>query len=78
MIDALAAGGAQLSYPLHAVDALGLVEDGVDLRLASHPGMDRTLSDKLALIERSLAAIRRGFEPLSYRERLAAQVASAV
>jgi predicted deacetylase len=71
MLDALAARGETLSYPLHAVDALGLAEDRVDARLARHPGMELPLATKLALLEESLAAIVRRFEPAPFAERLA-------
>jgi hypothetical protein len=71
-LDALAARGLPLSYPLHAVDVLGLAEDGVDPRLARHPGMDRPLAAKLELLERSLRAIVARFEPRTFRERVAA------
>lgn len=63
--------GEPLSYPLHAVDALGLVEDGVDARLRRHPGMDWGLERKLDMLEASLEAIAERFEPLPFRDRLA-------
>lgn len=62
--------GEALSYPLHAVDALGLAEDHVDSRLARHPGMNRTLVAKLDLLERSLASIAARFECVPFRDRL--------
>ena len=61
-----------LSYPLHAVDALGLLEDHIDARLAKHPGLDRKLADKLALLDRTIAAIAERFDALPFRERLTA------
>jgi hypothetical protein len=70
-LDALAARGQPLSYPLHAVDVLGLAEDRVDPRLAQHPGMDRPLAAKLELLEHSLRAIVARFEPRTFRERVA-------
>ena len=67
--------GEALSYPLHAVDALGLDEDGVDPRLARHPGMKWGLERKLDMLEASLEAIAERFEPVPFRERLARDVA---
>jgi hypothetical protein len=61
-----------LSYALHAVDALGLREDGVDRRLSRHPGMNVPLADKLRMLDESLAAIRARFEPAPFRDRLEA------
>lgn len=69
-LDRLARDGRSLSYVLHAVDALGLEEDGVDRRLARHPGMDRPLAAKLELLDRTLAAIAARFECVTYRTRL--------
>src|SRR6185436_2076329 len=54
ILDGLARRGEPLSYPLHAVAALGLIEDRVDPRLAKHPGMERPLAAKLELLEQSL------------------------
>ncbi|MDX1649909.1 MAG: polysaccharide deacetylase family protein [Myxococcota bacterium] len=59
-----------LSYVLHAVDLLGLVEDGVDARLAGHPGMRRSLEAKRALLAESLAAIAARFAPRPFAARL--------
>jgi hypothetical protein len=59
-----------LFYPLHAVDALGIAEDGVDARLRPHPGMAMALDAKLDLLRRSLAAITERFEPVTYEEYL--------
>ena len=69
-LEALARRGEPLSYALHAVDALGLTEDGVDPRLAGHPGMRLGLEAKLGLLDRTLAAIVRRFEPRPFAERL--------
>jgi peptidoglycan-N-acetylglucosamine deacetylase len=70
-LDAVARRGESLSYPLHGIDALGLREDGVDRRLAAHPGMARGLEDKLVLLDATLAAIAARFVPLPFRARLA-------
>lgn len=57
-------------YPLHAVDALGLREDGVDARLARHPGLEHALDRKLAILDERLAAISARFECVPYRDLL--------
>ena len=70
-LDGLARTGHALSYALHGVDALGLDEDRVDARLATHPGMRVPLARKLALLEETLAAIARRFDVAPFRDRLA-------
>ena len=69
-IEGLARRGEPLSYLLHAVDALGLVEDGVDERLAAHPGMRRTLAEKRTMLDEVLATVARHFEPRTFGDRL--------
>jgi len=69
-LDAFVRRGELLSYVIHAVDALGLAEDRIDPRLHKHPGMDRALGPKLALLEGSLRAIAERFETRPYAERL--------
>lgn len=69
-LDALARERHPVSYPLHAVDALGLREDEVDARMARHPGMSGSLAAKLALLDRTLAAIAARFRPVTFAERL--------
>lgn len=69
-LDQFVARGEQLSYCLHAVDALGLSEDKVDTRFRKHPGMDHALAHKLALLERSLKAIAERFEAVPYADQL--------
>jgi hypothetical protein len=61
--------GLPLSYPLHAVDALGLTEDSVDPRLSGHPGMRRPLDEKLALLRTTLADLASRFDCVPFRER---------
>jgi hypothetical protein len=67
--------GEALSYPLHAVDALGLAEDGVDPRLGRHPGMNWGLERKSIMLQETLEAIASRFEPMTFRERLARDTA---
>ncbi len=69
-LDRLALEGHALSYPLHAVDALGLGEDGADARLARHPGMQVPLSEKLALLRRTLEAIASRYRLETFQDRL--------
>ena len=67
-LDGFARRGETLCYVLHAVDVLGLAEDHVDPRLGKHPGMDRPLAFKRAMLERTLRAIAARFEPRTYAE----------
>ena len=69
-LEGFARRGDTLSYVLHAVDALGAREDGVDPRLGAHPGMDRALDEKLAMLDRVLELIARQFEARTFAERL--------
>ena len=69
-LDGFARHGETLSYALHAVDVLGMAEDRVDPRLAKHPGMDRPLAAKLAMLDRTLAAIASRFDVRTYAEQL--------
>jgi hypothetical protein len=70
LLGGFASRAEPLSYVVHAVDALGLVEDRVDARLAAHPGMELPLEKKLAILDRSLAAISASFETMPFRDRL--------
>lgn len=70
LLDGFADRGEPLSYTLHAVDALGLAEDGVDRRLAPHPGMELPLAPKLALLDECLERIAARFECLPFAARL--------
>lgn len=65
-LDGFAARGELMSYVLHGVDVMGQREDEVDPRLAPHPGMERPLAHKLALLERTLAALAERFELRTY------------
>jgi hypothetical protein len=71
ILDRLAAEGHELSYPIHAVDALSLLEDPIDPRMKRHPGMRFEGAHKLALLDRSLAAIATRFDASPFVERLA-------
>jgi peptidoglycan/xylan/chitin deacetylase (PgdA/CDA1 family) len=69
-LDGFVRRGETFSYVLHAVDVLGLAEDRVDPRLGKHPGMDRRLPAKLALLEDSLRAITARFDSRPYADLL--------
>ena len=69
-LDGFAERGESLSYALHGVDALGLIEDGVDGRLRPHPGMAGKLDTKLALLDRTMADIASRFVVSPFAERL--------
>jgi len=60
-----------VSYLLHAADALGLAEDGVDRRLRRFAGMSQPLAKKLDLLDRTFREIARRFDPVPFRDRLA-------
>jgi len=47
-----------------------MAEDGVDSRLRRHPGMDRALDEKLAVLDRTLALIGEHFDVRTYAEQL--------
>lgn len=68
--EARAREGAPLSFALHALDALGAAEDGLDPRLARHPGMGLGLEGKLASLGRTFRAIAARFECVPFRVQL--------
>ena len=76
LLDGFARRAEALSYVVHAVDVLGLKEDKVDARLRHHPGMELPLEQKLAILDRALAAIAAAFQTLPFRDRLDASPAA--
>jgi len=56
-----------ITYQFHAVDFLGVEQDGLDSRIARHPGMSVPLDRKLELAERAVEelASRRHVVPLA-------------
>lgn len=60
-----------LCYVLHAVDLLDLHNDGVDPRLARHPGMALPLALKAPSLRRVLSTIARIRQVVTYRQALA-------
>jgi hypothetical protein len=65
---AMRRAGTPLSYMLHAADLLSVQRDGVDERMARHPGMQLPLDDKLALLEERLRAIAADFRVATYAD----------
>lgn len=59
-------------YEFHAADLLDLEEDGVDQRMARHPGMDRPVGEKRALLRELLARIVEQRQVVTYRTALEA------
>jgi len=47
-----------ITYQFHAVDFLGLDEDGLDSRMGRHPGMRRSLQDKLTEAARAVSELK--------------------
>jgi peptidoglycan/xylan/chitin deacetylase (PgdA/CDA1 family) len=67
-VEGFARRGEMFFYTLHAVDALGLIEDSVNPKLARHPGLEHPLAYKLDLLSRSLAEVSARFTCVPYRE----------
>lgn len=65
---AIARSGLPLSYELHAADLLDLDGDGVDRRMAVHPGMKLPLDRKLGMLRSVLGRIAKDFDVVPLRE----------
>lgn len=65
-LGALCRSRAPLSYQFHAADILGLDVDGVDPRLARHPGMRLPLDRKVTLLEGVLGQIAATYDVATY------------
>jgi hypothetical protein len=63
-------------YEFHAADLLDLAHDGVDPRLARHPGMTIPLAQKRAMLRAVLAAISRERRVVTYQQALAEGLAA--
>ena len=63
LLDGLVRRSEPLSYPLHAIDVTAVDEDGLDPRLARHPGAALRLDEKLGLMSRTLDLIGERFSP---------------
>jgi peptidoglycan/xylan/chitin deacetylase (PgdA/CDA1 family) len=68
--------GEPVSYAMHAIDAIGVAEDGIDSRLARHPGGGAPRAEKLELLDRTLDALASRFA-LGTVGELAASVTDA-
>lgn len=64
-----------INYVLHAVDFLGIEEDGLDRRFDRHPGMTLPLEEKLALAERRVCELQRHHSVVAL-ERIAEETRS--
>ena len=71
MIDGFANRGEPLSCSLRALDALGLIEDRLDSRLAGHPGMNRPLEQRLERLEQIVHLVASRFQVATFAERAA-------
>lgn len=65
---AIARSGLPLSYELHAADLLDLHEDGVDPRMAVHPGMKLPVGQKRDMLRGILERIAADFTVVPLRE----------
>lgn len=70
VLRAAARSPSPLCYGLHAVDLLDLHGDGMDPRLARHPGMALPLTVKRSGLQSVLAAIARARQVVTYRQAL--------
>lgn len=68
---AIRRAGTPLSYQFHAADLLDLEQDGVDPRMARHPGMRLPLARKQALLEDVLGQIARDYTVVRYADAVA-------
>lgn len=63
-------GGGPISYEFHAADLLDFRSDGVDERLARHPGMALPLAKKRAFLRDVLGRLRDDYRMGTLREAL--------
>ena len=75
VIDGFVRRNESLSYPLRALDALGLVEDRLDPRLSGHPGMSQPLDQRLRRLEDVVRSMARRFDVATFAERATAPAA---
>ena len=76
MLRARLRSGLPLCYELHAADLLDLERDGVDPRMARHPGMRMPLAEKRARLRDILAEIGRVRRVVTYQTALAEGLAA--
>jgi peptidoglycan/xylan/chitin deacetylase (PgdA/CDA1 family) len=65
-----------ICYEFHAADLLDLAGDGIDARMARHPGMRVALEHKRALLREMLAAIAAERRVMTYRQALEEELAA--
>jgi len=73
---ALLASPRPVFYEFHAADLLDLEGDGIDPRMARHPGMGVPLARKRAALRETLATIARARRVVTYRQALAEGLAA--
>lgn len=69
-LHALLRSAEPVFYEFHAADLLDLRHDGVDARMARHPGMRQGLERKRAMLQRSLTAIRDARPVVTYAQAI--------
>lgn len=72
LLDRALRGTAPVCYEFHAADLLDLETDGVDSRLARHPGMQVPLAEKRTLLRELLSRIAASRQVVTYRTALEA------
>ena len=68
---ALLRSGLPVCYEFHAADLLDLEKDGVDPRLARHPGMNLPVEHKRSVLREVLSTIARERRVVTYQQALA-------
>ena len=69
---AIRRSGMPLCYQFHAADLLDLERDGIDARMARHPGMRLPLERKISLLESFLREIASAYSVVPYARALPA------
>lgn len=75
-LGALLRSDRPVCYEFHAADLLDLERDGVDARMARHPGMREPLGRKRAMLGESLGAIARARRVVTYTQALSEGLAA--
>ena len=75
-LGALLRSGFPVCYEFHAADLLDLEHDGIDPRMARHPGMRLPLARKRSRLREILATIARERRVVTYRQALAEGLAT--
>ena len=72
LLDRALRSAGPLCYEFHAADLLDLTADGVDARMARHPGMNLPVREKRALLKSVLERIAATRQVVTYRTALEA------